>query len=66
MCYATEACETAISHDSDFEELGVPDGWRAGSDEPQSLVSGADGATLGEDPPQYLVGGSRAWRISLD
>jgi hypothetical protein len=42
------------------QELRVPEGWRVGSDEPQSLVSGADGDTLGEDHPQYLVGGSRA------
>ena len=60
------AWETAISHDSDLQEHGVPEGWRSGSDEPQSLVSGADGDTLGEDPPQYLVGGSRACRIPLD
>lgn len=58
--------ETAISHDSETSRLRVPEGWKARSDESQSLVSGADGDTLGEDHPQYLVGSSRGWRISPD
>jgi hypothetical protein len=51
------AWETVISHDSESQELRVREGCRAVSEEPQSLVSGADGDTLGEDHPQYLVGG---------
>jgi len=46
-----------MSHDSETSRLSSFEDWPAGSDEPQSLVSGAGGDTLGEDRPYYFVAG---------